>query len=83
MASELCKAWASNKKAIVDLKSKVEFKPFDKVLVRDFESQEWQVRLFSYKDSDSYYCCNGCSWNQFIPYIGNESLLVTTKDVEG
>ena len=77
------KAWDSDKKAIVDLKSKVELKPFDKVLVRDFESQAWQVSLFSYKDSDSYYCCNGCSWNQCIPYIGNESLLGTTKDMEG
>ena len=77
------KAWDNDKKAIVDLKSKVELKPFDKVLVRDFESQAWQVSLFSYKDSDSYYCCNGCMWNQCIPYIGNESLLGTTKDVEG
>ena len=77
------KAWDSDKKAIVDLKPKVELKPFDKVLVRDSKSQAWQVSLFSYKDSDSYYCCNGCSWNQCIPYIGNESLLGTTKDVEG
>lgn len=77
------KAWDSDKKAIVNLKQEVELKPFDKVLVRDFESHAWQVSLFSYKDSDSYYCCNGCSWNQCIPYIGNESLLGTTKDVEG
>ena len=77
------KAWDSNKKAIVDLKSKVELKPFDKVLVRDFESQAWQVSLFGYKDIDSYYCFNGCGWNQCIPYIGNESLLGTNKDVEG
>ena len=77
------KAWDSDKKSIVDLKPKVELKPFDKVLVRDSESQAWQVSLFSYKDSDSYYCCNGCSWNQCIPYIGNESLLGTTKDMEG
>ena len=76
------KRWDSDKKSIVDLKPKVELKPFDKVLVRDFEGQAWQVSLFSYKDSDSYYCCNGCSWNQCIPYIGNESLLGTTKDVE-
>ena len=76
------KAWDSDKKAIVDLKPKVELKPFDRVLVRDFEDQAWQVSLFSYKDSDSYYCCNGCAWNQCIPYIGNESLLGTTKDVE-
>ena len=77
------KAWDSDKKAIVDLKKNVELKPFDRVLVRDFEDQAWQVSLFSYKDSDSYYCCNGCAWNQCIPYIGNESLLGTTKDVEG
>lgn len=77
------KAWDAEKKQIVDLKPKVELKPFDKVLVRDFGSQAWQVSLFSYKDSDSYYCCNGCGWNQCIPYIGNESLLGTTKDVEG
>lgn len=77
------KAWDAEKKQIVDLKPKVELKPFDKVLIRDFESQAWQVSLFSYKDSDSYYCCNGCSWNQCIPYIGNELLLGTTKDVEG
>ena len=77
------KAWDAEKKQIVDLKPKVELKPFDKVLVRDFGNQAWQVSLFGYKDSDSYYCCNGCGWNQCIPYIGNESLLGTTKDVEG
>lgn len=77
------KSWDSNKKSIVDLKPKVELKPFDRVLVRDCEDQAWKVSLFSYKDSDSYYCCNGCAWNQCIPYIGNESLLGTTKDVEG
>ena len=77
------KAWDAEKKQIVDLKPKVELKPFDKVLIRDFGSQAWQVSLFSYKDSDSYYCCNGCGWNQCIPYEGNESLLGTTKDVEG
>ncbi len=77
------KAWDAEKKQIVDLKPKVELKPFDKVLVRDFESQAWQVSLFSYKDSDSYYCCNGCAWDKCIPYIGNESLLGTTKDMEG
>ena len=77
------KDWDSDKKVIVDLNPNIELKPFDRVLVRDFEDQAWQVSLFSYKDSDSYYCCNGCSWNQCIPYIGNESLLGTTKDVEG
>lgn len=77
------KRWDSDKKEVVNLKPKVELKPFDKVLIRDFESQAWQVSFFGYKDSDSYYCCNGCSWNQCIPYIGNESLLGTTNNVEG
>lgn len=77
------KAWDAEKKQIVELKPKVLLKPFDKVLVRDFEDQAWQVSLFGYKDANNYYCCNGSCWNQCIPYIGNESLLGTTKNVEG
>ena len=77
------KRWDAENKMVVDLKPKVELKPFDKVLIRDFKDQAWQVSLFGYKDANNYYCCNGCCWNQCIPYIGNESLLGTTKDVEG
>lgn len=78
------KAWDAEKKQIVDLKPKVELKPFDKVLVRDFGSQAWQVSLFSYKDSDSYYCCNGCGWNQCIPYNEKTAhLLGTTGEWKG
>ena len=74
------KAWDSEKKQIVDLKPKIELKPFDKVLIRDFKDQAWQVSLFGYKDANNYYCCNGSCWNQCIPYIGNEHLLGTTKE---
>lgn len=78
------KAWDAEKKQIVDLKTKVELKPFDKVLVRDTEDDTWQVSLFGYKDDANFYRCNnGCAWNQCIPYFGNENLLGTTKDVEG
>lgn len=77
------KAWDSEKKMIVDLKPKCELKPFDKVLVRDDEDHAWQVSLFGYKDATIYRCNNGCSWNQCIPYFGNENLLGTTKNVEG
>lgn len=76
-------AWDAKKKQVVDLKPKVELKPFDKVLIRDDEDHPWRVSLFGYKDANSYYCCNGCTWNQCIPYEGNEHLLGTTKDVEG
>ena len=77
------KAWDAEKKMIVDLKPNIELKPFDKVLVRDFSKDKWSISFFSFKEEDFYVCINHCSWNQCIPYIGNESLLGTTKDVEG
>lgn len=78
------KAWDAEKKQIVDLKPKVdELKPFDKVLVRDSESDKWRANLFGYIDKDGYYHCVYANWAYCIPYIGNESLLGTTKDVEG
>lgn len=77
------KAWNADKKMIVNLKPKVELKPFDKVLVRDSKSDNWRANLFGYIDKDKYYHCVYANWVYCIPYIGNESLLGTTKDVEG
>ena len=77
------KAWDAEKKQIVDLNQKVELKPFDKVLVRNFSKDKWSISFFSFKKEDFYVCLNHCSWNQCIPYEGNEHLLGTTKDVEG
>ena len=59
------------------------FKPFDKGLVRDSESDKWRANLFGYIDKDEYYHCVYANWAYCIPYIGNESLLGTIKDVEG
>lgn len=77
------KAWDAEKKQIVDLKPKVEMKPFDKVLVRDSESDKWRANFFGYIDKDKYYHCVYANWVYCIPYEGNEHLLGTTKDVEG
>lgn len=77
------KAWDADKKQVVDLKPKVEMKPFDKVLVRDETSSKWCVNLFGYKDEDGYYNCVYANWIYCIPYEGNEHLLGTNKDVEG
>lgn len=77
------KAWDAEKKQIVDLKPKVELKPFDKVLVRDSESDRWRANLFGYIDKNEYYHCVYANWVYCIPYAGNEHLLGTTKDVEG
>lgn len=77
------KVWDAEKKVILDLKPKVELKPFDKVLVRDSQSDKWRVNLFGYIDKDEYYHCAFANWVYCIPYAGNEHLLGTTKDVEG
>lgn len=77
------KTWDSEKKKVIDFKPKVELKPFDKVLVRDSESDKWRANLFAYISEDGYYCCVYAFWVYCIPYAGNEHLLGTTKDVEG
>lgn len=76
------KAWDADKKMTIDLKQKVELKPFDKVLVRDSKSDNWRANLFGYISKDGYYRCVYANWVYCIPYIGNEHLLGTTKDVE-
>lgn len=80
------KAWDAEKKMIVNLKPKVELKPFDNVLVRHQKTEEWRANIFSHTDKTDeyldYVCVNG-RWEFCIPYEGNESLLGTTKDVEG
>lgn len=80
------KRWDSEHKMIVDLPKNCEFKPFDKVLVRQLETEEWRANIFSHTDKTDkyldYVCVNG-RWEFCIPYEGNESLLGTTKDVEG
>lgn len=53
------KAWDAEKKQIVDLKPKVELKPFDKVLIRDINAEEWKASFFSYKEESHYVCIEG------------------------
>ena len=78
------KAWDAEKKAIVDLKPKCKFKPFDKVVVRDTEYSTWCADLFSHIDVDYRYACVGATWNFCIPYNEETAhLLGTTDDWEG
>lgn len=71
------KAWDAEKKQIVDLKPKVELKPFDKVLGRNEKDDVWEADLFSHyrKESQYPFRCIGCSRKYCIPYEGNEHLL--------
>ena len=78
------KAWDAEKKQIVDIKKEHQFKPFEKVLARDSYNDMWRASFFSHiKEDDGRYVTTCCTWKFCIPYIGNESLLGTTKDVEG
>ncbi len=62
--------------------TKPQFKPFDKVLVRDNDDGVWLCDLFRRVDEDNNYDCVGSFWEQCIPYEGNEHLLGTTKKTE-
>lgn len=80
------KRWDAEKKMVVDLKPKVELKPFDRVLCRDGVGEKWRIDLFAsvLTDNREYnYKCMINVWKICIPYKGNEYLLGTTKDVEG
>ena len=79
------KHWDAEKKMIVDLKPKVEFKPFDKVVVRDKEDLVWFADLFSYIDKENNrFACVGNFWNVCLPYNEETAKLIgTTNNVEG
>lgn len=78
------KAWDAEKKQIVDLKPKIEFKSFDKVVVRDTEYSTWCADLFSHIDEDYRYACVGATWSFCIPYNEETAKLIgTTNNVEG
>ena len=65
------------------LKKEYEFKPFDKVLVRNYVTEAWNLNLFSYiQDKEYKYVCLSYSHKYCIPYEGNEHLLNTTNNPE-
>ena len=54
------------------------FKPFDKVLVRDSDTNgTWKIELFSHRSKDGWFICLGSCYCQCIPFEGNEKLLGT------
>lgn len=63
-----------------------EFKPFEKVLVRDCKGGRWTPAIFGCKNAGSnefkYIVCGGFCWEYCIPYEGNEHLLGTLRDPE-
>lgn len=78
------KAWDDEKKQIVDLKPKCEFKPFDKVLSRRCSEDYWVLNFYSHKTDYYHVCIDGSSNLDCIPYNEETAhLLGTTDDWEG
>lgn len=81
------KAWDAEKKQIVDLKPKCEFKPFDKVLCRNSKDDTWEADFFArltrkeidYTQSGKYLCV-GDLWMYCIPYNEETAHLLGTTD---
>lgn len=77
------KAWDAEKKEIVDLKKKVELKPFDKVVVRCSKADRWSIDFFGYKAPNGYICTGDAWFGYCLPYDEETAKLIgTTKDVE-
>lgn len=82
------KRWDAEKKEIVDLPKKCEFKPMDWCLMRDIRGEEcfaWSLCQFAYQlESGRYEAVGGMCFDECIPY--NEStkhLLGTTDEWKG
>ena len=60
---------------------KQEFKPFDRVLVRDKDTDTWEADIYLGYNEENKYCpykCASMNYQFCIPYEGNEYLLGTT-----
>ena len=64
------------------LKKKPQFKPFEKVLVRDNETEKWRCTFYSYFEPYSTYShvTSDSAYAMCIPFEGNEHLVGTTNN---
>ena len=85
------KHWDAEKKMIVDLKPKYEFKPMDLCLMKyigKYNNRGWELCQYAYTEHrvsssgeqrDFYHAVGGEIYAECIPYKGNEHLLGTKK----
>ncbi len=65
----------------IEIKPKCEFKPFDKVLVRDYDDGVWKPDIFfNNSDGCNYMCTGNVVWAQCIPYNDQTAHLLGTTD---
>lgn len=87
------KHWDAEKKQIVDLKPKYEFKPMDLCLMKyigKYNNRGWELCQYAYTEHrvsssgerrDFYHAVGGEIYAECIPYKGNEHLLGTKKTI--
>ncbi len=85
------KTWDAEKKMIVDVKPKCEFKPMDLCLMKyigQYNNRGWELCQYAYTEHrvsssgeqrDFYHAVGGEIYAECIPYKGNEHLLGTKK----
>lgn len=63
------------------VKKKHEFKPFDKVLIRDYDEELWAAAFYSHKVKGyyPYITASSMGFKQCIPFEGNEHLIGTSN----
>lgn len=84
----IIKRYLSEYEYLLDEMPKYDFKPFDKVLVKYYEDDNWEGNLFIRTITDDqdgetkYECLNGVVFVHCIPFEGNECLLGITENPE-
>ena len=57
-----------------------EFKPFDRVLVRDYGDDPWRAMHYSHFDEMQKHYCGSSYWIQCIPYNDETKHLIGTTN---
>ena len=78
--------WDEKKKELVKVEPKFDIstlKPFDKVLVRDFDNDMWRCSFYEWfaKDMDYPFTTMRCSFKQCIPYNDETKHLVGSTEM--
>lgn len=87
-AKIIIKKYLSKYEYLLDEQKKYDFKPFDKVLAKYYEDDNWEASLFIRTITDDqdgeikYECLNGTVYVYCIPFEGNEYLLGTAENPE-
>ena len=80
------KYWDAEKKEVIDLKPKVRFKPFDRIVALGEIGREWVCDMFShyskdYKGKETIVGIGGLTYSKAVPFNEKTAKLIgTTKE---